>query len=1533
MTRRVNTRFLAILTTIILGGGLAAFVVQKLVIRERPQRFVDAGKIYLQEGRFQEAAENFRQAVALDSSDPELRVLYGDVLHALSRDDIQLLGKARAAWSNALEIQPDYLPALQRLLDSYWQESQLSPRVEAFDRVRETAARIIAAEPDNIRAQSLMHMAVLQAWFHNVLNDPDRVRESIGALTALMEKDPGNADLPLYIAQARIFQGQQYQRENNQPQASEEFAQAAAIFDKALAAKPDDSMLQYRAAQIFGGLSVMEQQKEIAGTYAARAGELIQTAQAGVKPQDAGYLDIQTHAANLAIRQGKLDRAEEIYRDVYAKRPADPLARLALAKFLAMHPKSRDEAIRLLSMRISPGDAMAGPSAGLLLRDAETQTLVLLAKLHLDAFETSKDETERQELMRLAEEKIAQILQKSGEGVEFLKLQGRVHLLRNQAVDAVQMLNRARVLQQSKPDDETNFLLARAYAVGQQTGQAKSLLMEIVQRHETYLPARLLLARLLAEDNSTLEQARHQIDYLEAMLPDHPDVIKLRIKTADPGQPETIKRYYAKLPEGNRAEMLDKAEAAAHQNDLDDAVRLLSSIRSADPGDPEATRILAQIYVSTDRKDQARRIVEEAIKANPEHKGLRYVQEQLADASAEKLIEMQKQFAQQIADPMTRELKLFELAKNQGKSDEALLHLQAAEKIKPQDPQIMDLLFQVYLSRKEWGSAEKYLEPLAKSGRDDAGGLLYRVRFNLAKGDFGNAIVLARELTQKLPEFARSWLSLGQALQAAGQFEEAVTNYEMALQKQSENIDALKGIIGSYYALNDSANAGRYIDRARQIFPNDAAFGEMRISHELKFGQPENAIPARQQAVQANPDLAANWVALGNAYLRAAQVKAKDNNAQVTRDYLDQAKQTFSQARMKWPDERLFYAYLADVALMNQDAAGGEKILKQLADREAWKDKPEPALMLADFYGRVGKLDEAEALLRDALAKSGGAVAVQQTLARLLAQRGKHDDALKVLETNGDNAEIQRQRVDLLVQSGKLDQAEQAALAALQNNPADASPFHNMLALIYLNQGKHEQALGHVNGVLDGNPDDLIGLYYRGLIRLRQAKPRLDEAMRDLSLVRDRNPSFIEPRIQLAEAYRRTNNPEGEIQELQAVLAMMPQNKIVRLRLLELYSATQPPRWNEAERLLGEAQSVAGQQPDPDWLYAESLMWLARRDFNKAMQKNEEARKLAPDNQLFTRSYLDILLQSKDYAALLAATDKIAVDNNAPWWVHHMRARAKRAQNDLAGALRDFQGALSAAAGEQNEQVGLSILQSVVNEIGVDQALGLISGDGGIDARWRVPAIYLYHAKRDYPAAIKIVEQLLADYDQLTPADQETALRAAGMVYLTAVPAHPEKAYQAYLRLLEKMPDDLMALNNIACLLAETINPPRPQEGLIYSKRAYELMQRRGTIEPQILDTHGWVLVLCGRVDDGIDLLRKVVEQNPFPAARYHLAEGYLKKSFPLEAKEQLVMAQEMMAAAEQKNQPVDLELKAKLQNAQERAQEMIVSKSEAHLQ
>src|SRR4051812_23392546 len=115
MAKRVNKRFLVILTTVVLVGGvtgMAAMYVLPKILKKNPQALVKEGDRLEKEGNIGEAINMYRQAAGADPSNPELRVALGDLCNRHVTIDPDNLGKARQAWADALSIDPAYKPAM-----------------------------------------------------------------------------------------------------------------------------------------------------------------------------------------------------------------------------------------------------------------------------------------------------------------------------------------------------------------------------------------------------------------------------------------------------------------------------------------------------------------------------------------------------------------------------------------------------------------------------------------------------------------------------------------------------------------------------------------------------------------------------------------------------------------------------------------------------------------------------------------------------------------------------------------------------------------------------------------------------------------------------------------------------------------------------------------------------------------------------------------------------------------------------------------------------------------------------------------------------------------------------------------------------------------------------------------------------------------------------------------------------------------------------------------------------------------------------
>src|SRR6185295_14265328 len=79
---------------------------------------------------------------------------------------------------------------------------------------------------------------------------------------------------------------------------------------------------------------------------------------------------------------------------------------------------------------------------------------------------------------------------------------------------------------------------------------------------------------------------------------------------------------------------------------------------------------------------------------------------------------------------------------------------------------------------------------------------------------------------------------------------EAVQSFEAALQRQSQNLAALRELVDISYIMGDQERAISYIKKARQMFPNHAQLRELELAHEMKYGDPEKVLAPREQMLK-----------------------------------------------------------------------------------------------------------------------------------------------------------------------------------------------------------------------------------------------------------------------------------------------------------------------------------------------------------------------------------------------------------------------------------------------------------------------------------------------------------------------------------------------------------------------------------------------------------------------------------------------------------------------------------------------------------
>ncbi len=1559
--RRINTRFLGITSVVFLLLCVMAVVVSKVFVHEKPEPYIAQGDAYAKAGQWDKAAANYGKAAGLAPKNADVMVKNGVALAHMSGDDPEKMGQAASAWRRAVEIDPNRTDAWQRLLDAYQTNLQFleisakndrnrEDLTRLFTLVRETATQLNRLNPNDARTKAIIPALNIRLWLLNIPipntadesklaydkrpSDEQKINDAIVQLTQLLHDDPSNQSAGIWIARAKVRMAQYDLQKNQDTDAYTLFDECAKILDDPIHAQPKNIDLYMGQCEILNMLQQVDPRPETRSDYNKRLHDALETAQGIVDPAAnvQQYIQVKSLWARLLASTDQA-RAEKIFKEIIDKNPSDITPKIELARILKGDATRRGDALAVLQS--VPDEPAAGLTVGRrrVMEVQIAEAKLLRADIMSEKFATSTDPKEREQLTAAMQAILDSLAKPMADDWRYLKMLGKFQMAEGRYRDAIQSLTTAvdRRAAISGADSELLLLAADAYRHGQQTGRAIALLeqaMQVDPRLANSAANHMAVAQLYLYDHNR-ERAKPHIDWLAVRYPDNADIIKLQIGLLDVSTDhDEILKLYQKLPETTVQEMNDKVQVA-HQIDNDaDGERLLKAMHAAKPADTSITYRLGNLYLSSGRKDEARQLLDDARKLGPTDPALSLLGDAIDGNTAQAEDVVRAQIAT-LPDPFVRAMKLADLAHSLNKTGEELEHLKAAEVIRPADSSVMDRLFLSYLAAGEFDKAEGYITGLEKIDADQAHGLLYRFRLAMARQDIQGALAIGRQLTNDFKEFSGSWEALGEALQASGQLESAASKYVAALDKQATNIKALRNLIYCSYLMNKVDDAKRYIDDARQKFPDDPTYRDLQVQHEIRYGDPDSVMPGLRKDIAANPNDQQAYQLAAACLSQVAAARNAKGDADGSRSHIMEARAILEEAVKRWPDNLRLTSELAGADVQADDLASGEAAIKAIAERARWKDKPGPSVALAQLYIQANKLSLAEAPLRDALAKSTNAPDLELQLANVLAGEQKPDEALKVLELHKNLLPIRNRRVQLLMDLKRGEEAENEVAVALKAEPNNAE-LSNLLTFVYMHEGKSAQARKLASDTIAIDPTNLAAYYHRGVLSLQGAPPDPDAAISDLTFVRDHAPDNVEARLSLADAYQQKGDPSTGIHELESALRLAPQNKQVRLKLLDFYAATVPPRWLDADQVITDALSMPQFKNDVDILRGAANISARRGDSAEALTKIRAAMAQAPNNPVLLHDYLNILLLTKNFDLLQQESTPLTSDPKCPWWVFDFRGRGKAQSGDTAGAVPEFDKALNTAGVEQGPDVAVAVAQDIATDLGVDKAIELVEPRTRNSVTWKLVAIPLYDRKGDRPSAVKMAESGMTSFDTMSPAEQDQLLGLTATLYVTSNPPMVDKGITAYRKILERHPDDMAAMNNLACILAEMANPPQMDEALALAQKAFDITQKAGRLEPLVYDTQGWVLILAGRVNDGIDVLHRIVDKSSFPDAHYHLAEGYLRKQLPEDAQRELATASDLYDKAIAAHRGVDVMLHDKIADASKRADKMVQEKTQA---
>jgi tetratricopeptide (TPR) repeat protein len=1209
---------------------------------------------------------------------------------------------------------------------------------------------------------------------------------------------------------------------------------------------------------------------------------------------------------------------------------------LELSKSLAQRPETRAEAEQILTAAMSKLSDDPTHLAGLRVPLMETLDDMLVTDYSLEQNPTKK---------QLLQTRIQSDLDRMNEALgskmvlDVRRLDARFRFATGDYLGVIQNLTALMADNQKAADDYACLnLLAGSYEETHQSGEEINALKRLTELYPGDVHSRKMLVRLLIRQSS--DQAPAELDALKQIDPGDPDLPLLAIGAAQANGtgPPTAQalQAYQQLPESTSDQILTKARMAKWIEDWNEAIRLYSLQIQKVPNDIPSYLDLARILSLQGQKDQALAVANKALSLDPNNQNLQLLIAALKGDDPNTLAKLREGMIQtDDTDPVQKELDLAQVAAQLQENDQEEEHLLAAEKHATDADQgkVWDRLFAFYILNHRPDDAAKYAPKLTAINFDQAGGRIYQLKLAEAHNDYQGAMSIVTSLTSDRAQFADTWVAYGDLLTAAGRYDQAIDQYEVALSRQANSPQAYEGLIRCEYALNSPTDALRYINEAIQKQINDPALKDLLINHELTYGNPKDAVATIQDELRQEPNSPALHAALIDVYLRAAKKMGEQQQDPDAIQILQAALQHTNECITRWPDEGRFYYQLVEIGEQAKQPDIAEKALLTLAARDAWKTRPDPYSRLAKFYEDNKQPDQAEAALKKAMDISGNRLDIQMQLAGMLSDHKKYDDAMTTLAVaNTDKPQIIEMRAQVLAAEGKMAEAEAELQSDLAKNPSDAAKLHAIWAQILMSTKDYANAASQADQALRLAPNFADAMYIRGCARLESNPSDPQGASADLLQYIQLRPNDVAGRKSLANAFVAMDRPDDATTQLESALQTDPNDESVRMTLVKLYSGGNNPHYAQALQLLREVDSRPPFNSEAEIFRVEAVLNRDLGDVNNAVGYSEKALSLGANDPLVVRTSLEMLLGAKQYQLVISRTADLPDSMKNTSWANSKRAQAEAANNDQTDAQADFGKAFAAAIAENDNTAIYDVSQATSASMGVDQALAIITPFVADKLTCRMEAVLLLHEKGDDAQAATLIQPAMDSLSQLSPLDQRKILSTAAQFYQTTKPQPMvDKAYDAYQKWLKLDPNNKDALNNLAWMLVENYSPPRTQEAMDLMTKAVGPNPMDGQMDPNIEDTHGWLLILTGDTAKGVDELNSVVDTRPSPETYLHLGEGYLLLQRPQEAQDQAKLG--LAIVAKQKPSDQDATISAKLQDLQDRADKLAKSKQSAQAQ
>jgi len=710
-----------------------------------------------------------------------------------------------------------------------------------------------------------------------------------------------------------------------------------------------------------------------------------------------------------------------------------------------------------------------------------------------------------------------------------------------------------------------------------------------------------------------------------------------------------------------------------------------------------------------------------------------------------------------------------------------------------------------------------------------------------AGGNYAEASLDFQKAIQKDPQFGEAFHRLALSELKQNQRMEAITNFERALQLKPGD-DSIRAEFA------DAALAAYLIDRSRPKSLYDKA---EKLTKELLAKNPNSFDGLRFSASLSYTD-----------------------------GHVPEAIRAFRQANVVKPMEPVVILPLADALQANGQGEEAEKLASELI-QGPHKDYLPIYDWLYGAYINSGRQAQAEAVLVSKVANNpnNGPAIIQLA--------SYYHRAQKPAEMNAALAKISQNPAgfqgsyfllgDFYASVSNWPEAIHWFDAGAKADPKQSIAYREHVAGVYISQNKRREALDVLNQIIKdqpnavgdraqrvqllltgGNAQDLAQAVSecQALVAKQPGDARLKFLLGRAYLESGDKPSaakafgqaaaqqknYIEPRVELALLNREGKNFKETVRLAEEILAIDPNN--FTGRLLHASGSTALGNLDVAQRDLAVLIKQVPQSPEVQLELG--LLNLARKQYSAA-------------EQVFTSLYRSGQSNTRALGALVSA---LVAEQQFDRALQILNGEISKSPNSLP--VREMLAVTAMLAGKKD--VALEQYQKLVQ-------LAPANSD------YLVKLADVFRQKGDYSNELAALQQA----NKLAPKDAVVAGRLAIAEDLTG---NKKAAIEQASKSVDLSPTDPALLNNKAWFIAE--DGGNLDDALSYSQAAL----RKLPDNPNLLDTLAWIYTKRNQNDSAIQVLDKLVRQNPDVAAfHYHLATALYQKGNSSKAKTELAAA------------------------------------------